>query len=243
MWRCADQQLSLVPSDKCGVFVAIDKTHLVGMMMSKLVPGTYQPVGPSVVKVADVAREHLVIVETLALDLDDLAIAPYCSKWWHSCENNLLSPFSYTIKSHKPAGKVNVGLLHSCGRNPLGGISHVIRKRLAAYNSKLPHLMFGTTQVTEILRPAELKTTSRLVKCDVENFFMEAERDILIDLVSQVDGLKVLASPLKSVPSSQYVVCTLFHCASMSRRVVPWVASFRMICATVPCSCCVNHTS
>ena len=98
-----------------------------------------------------------------------------------------------------------VRLLHDSGGHALSGLASVVRHHIVGVTKSLKHIMASTRDVTKILDTIQVRPSSRLVRLDVENFFMDAEHADLVSLICSHASLAPLKEALNFMLLHQYV--------------------------------------
>jgi hypothetical protein len=143
--------------------------------------------------------------------MDSPEVHAFVLRWFDSCDFKFLfNPLAFNVKTHKPDGKVSVRVIHDAGRSPLGGLAHVCKRVLHQALVGLKHIAFSTQDVIEQLTAVHVGASDRLVTADVENFFMDASHDFLLDTICAEPSFRHLRAALELLLAEQYVCTRLF---------------------------------
>ena len=172
-----------IPTDKDGGFCLIKTHDLRRLLTNKIDPTMYEELSPIYELPTDslyslVARQTFDLSRALddpkprELILDSLRTHP---------PKGLVGRLQYTIKTHKPSGKVGARIIHSCSGNPLAEASTAISIQLQKLTKNLKCICKSSEEFIDLLKQVHFPPDAKPVmfKLDIADFYMNGDHECL----------------------------------------------------------------
>ena len=183
----SDHGYVVAQPDKDGTFVLGKRVVVRALVEKELLSASYRSVS-----VLSLDAEHRRICSTasrLAYRFERLADGNLQWQRWarqlkrSSCIDDvskLITPISWTIKTHKLVGKLAARLLHCSFAHPLSAFSQLFNLLSTPILTNLQHMCSSTDAAQKLIAAARVGPKSCLVKIDIKSFFLAGEHDSLI---------------------------------------------------------------
>ena len=185
---------AVVPADKDGCFVLVDKEELHSIHLEVMRRPEYVYKSRSPKMVEDMAEEYGSIVFEVCKTLaDDELRSALLSGFRATNEKGwarMCSRLQINIKSHKPAGKVGYRPIHSSVATPLLPAYRWIASLLRPYLDSRQHLLRDSFAAFDKLRSIRLPKNIRFYRYDLEDFFLSGSHGELTRLCAEVVDLQ-----------------------------------------------------
>ena len=215
--------VAVVPTDKDGGFCLVGNQALRRLLSEKLTKSGYVCRGPQQLHL-DVAFARMrAAIMKIAAALDEPSFSSFY--WFHTCQQELktlCSPLKCTAKTHKEP--MSLRLIHNGGGHPFRAIGKFLSSVMREELGNVKHLYGSTEALLAAIDKTQFHGSPRLVKIDIEDFFLRGEPDLLVTNASghvPPNDLKLaLEDALKTILTTQYVHCNeldaVFQCLAGS---------------------------
>jgi len=164
-----------IPCDKEGAYCMVRNTDLDALLSEALTFPHYEFVDGDTI-----SNSVLSDIVSIAKKFDNADKSCICRSL-RVAPSKVITPLRYTIKTHKPAGGVKLRLLHGAANHPFGGAGAVINNIIQPYLDNYPHICKSSRVMKERLTGSDYSATATMFKADIDNFYMEATHNVLID--------------------------------------------------------------
>eukprot|EP00959_Pyramimonas_sp_CCMP1952_P163693 3422108-Pyramimonas_sp.AAC.1 len=97
----------------------------------------------------------------------------------------MISRLKCTVKTHKPAGEVELRAIHASTGSPLTGGMRYVSSLLRPFLARQPHILRDSQDLLHQLRGIAVLENDRFLKIDIKDYFMSGEHHQLIHHSSQ----------------------------------------------------------
>lgn len=194
----------VVLTEKDGIFALVPRVHFRSLVAMKLKPSTYSPVYDSAIKPSELMSELHKHTLACALHCGSDSLVREAMSWAADHVGGWVSPLHYNVKTHKDPGEVGVRILHNGGQSPLTAIMRFLRIGFADSLKQCSHLCFSTSDFISKLRSVKVGPDDKLVRLDLEDFFMAVSHNTLCDFAYPL-GPQCYKDALRFILSSQFV--------------------------------------
>ena len=97
---------------------------------------------------------------------------------------SIVSKMSYTVKTHKPVGKIACRIIHSAAGSSFRGLSFALNDLFSPILSNLAHLCTSTDDVQKVISTASVTKNTVLMKVDVNDFYQSGSHPLIAEVVS-----------------------------------------------------------
>lgn len=205
------RNLEVHPSDKDGVLAVVSRETMLKLVATQFSSSKYTQVG--IENVQDTFRLLRPRLDKLARRLQGLGHEEWSHqlRTAHACatSSELCCPSTFTIKTHKPPGKLEVRVLHSSKNNVLTPLSLVLDLLLRPVVAGVSLLCHNTDGVQQRIRRCCIGEHACLVKLDIKDFYMSGDQETMIRECSRQfqdrELSKFVGDALAELLASQFV--------------------------------------
>ena len=197
---------SVITTDKDGIFALVNRDELSQMILSKLEPSTYLRIRHNDVMPVAVYRDLFKHAKSIGELNGDVRITNEIKRVanMHGSDG-IWSKLHFNIKTHKPAGKVGLRVLHNGGSNPMCGLMRLLRQKIKSTLSGADHICSSTQDFLEKLSRVHIFPGDFLVRIDMEDFYMAPSFQKLSEHSGLVDVDECYVQALNFVLENQFV--------------------------------------
>ena len=174
---------SVVPADKGGGVVLVEKNSLQDLISSKFNHNWYRFVNPLTLQQINgyngAMFRALKFAEEEKLEIE--GFAKYYMYTTRVSSGDFASPIMANVKTHKGPGDVSVRLLHASQLHPYRFIEKFAVKPLKQILALQSHLFFSADKMLDEIQRLRLPHDVKFWRFDVEDFFMNGEPTFLAE--------------------------------------------------------------
>ena len=134
-----------------------------------------------------IIKKYFALCNFVGKTVDDMQLAGTLKKSIFAPRASLFAELNITVKSTKGDGLVSVRNLHCAPSHSLAGLSVWVDVVLSGYlASKAKHLIVSSEQLKSLVAKVRVGDSSRLMRIDLDHFFMSGNHDQLAHLASKI---------------------------------------------------------
>ena len=167
------EHLCVVPSDKDGGWVLMQRDHFIEVIRNALVVPRYMRLGPSYIKPENITsffRRHFRAVSRC---YGDDSMFSFFNRQMHNVNpKKLIAKVQITMKTHKPPGLVLPRLIHASPNHPLASFSRFLGMHLRDGLKGCKHIYSSSDLLLKDIKSRVFSGNAKLYSADVGDFFL-----------------------------------------------------------------------